>query len=252
MKKILSILLLFGLIFWAGCVTSVIDPCANVDCPDECHGNSLWIQKCSNGKCEPYRELEICSAECGCCPNKCLGEDLYSYKSQNGECAKDRLLERYSEECGATKIKTNLLYPYDVWNYYTYYETDPSQTEDTVIAESFYIKNDRPVYIGLKLKSGYGPLSNSVMSNNSGQIYWAKSTLSSLTKDQLSKVSKNKKLINAENISNDGYFTGNLVYMKNNVYFDVRGFDYLFRWNSEEQGYIYLWHPAQYEMYVMQ
>jgi len=199
----------------------------------------------------PYRELETCSAQCGCCPDQCSGENLYSYKCQNGGCVRDKLLERYSDACGSTKVKTTLLYPFDVWNYYTYYETDPSQTEDTEIAESFYIKKNSYVYIGLKLKSGHGPLSRSLMSNNSGQIYWAQSFASSLSKELFNQVERKKKLIDAENISSDQYFEENLVYLDNGIYFDGRGFDYLFRWKALETGYIYLWHPAQYEMYVM-
>ncbi|HOT85606.1 MAG TPA: hypothetical protein PLO49_07905 [Methanofastidiosum sp.] len=251
LNKILSIFLFSCLIFSIGCVSNTLDSCNNVQCPDECHGNALWIQVCQNSKCMPYREIEKCSARCGCCPDQCLGENLYSYKSQNEECIRDKILERYSYECGSTKIKTNLLYSYDVWTYYTYYETDPSQKEYTEIGESFYIQKDQPVYIGLKLKAGNGPLSNSLMSNNSGLIYWAKSFGVNLTKEQFSLVEDKKKLIEVENLSNDVYFEENLVYLDEGVYFDARGFNYLFRWKAPESGAMYLWHPVQYEMYVM-
>lgn len=112
-----TMVLIVFVILFSGCNTKKNEPppvipkdlCENVTCPDVCHGEDLWSQKCSDGVCIDFVRIEPCSEKCGCvvdlcakvkCIDKCRGEDLWSYKCVNGVCVPDFLKESCSVECG--------------------------------------------------------------------------------------------------------------------------------------------------------
>jgi hypothetical protein len=152
MKKIFGIILSCFLLFSLGCVvpsenpqTPVeTDPCENITCPDQCHGDELWSQVFNNGQCVDNKRLDECAEYCGCkedlckailCKDKCVDNALWSSTCVNGVCVPYKVKEQCSTECGCKpELTIREIQPSESWIF-----NDPKDTSIVTAMANIYL-----------------------------------------------------------------------------------------------------------------
>ncbi|RLF98005.1 hypothetical protein DRN58_07780, partial [Thermococci archaeon] len=86
-----------------GCI---VDPCAGVECPNDCRGYDLWAYKCEDGDCVPDYLIEKNCPECGYIQ---YGSIKVIVKDQNGNEIKDAKVYLDGDYQGKTKSNGELL-----------------------------------------------------------------------------------------------------------------------------------------------